>query len=97
VFIPICVVCTRLTLHQPQMSSIAARRLRKELVEINTDGGCPVGSCDSDSTIVVSLHISYRLALGINLLKAEDFETWLISVEVMGESLYQVSPKPLDR
>jgi len=49
------------------MTSIASRRLRKELVEINTEG-CPVG---------------------INLLKADDFETWLFSIEVKGESLYQ--------
>ena len=28
--------------------------------------------------------------LGIKLLKADDFQTWLLSIEVMGESLYKV-------
>lgn len=28
---------------------------------------------------------------GINLVKADDFETWWFTIEVMGESLYKVS------
>lgn len=30
------------------------------------------------------------LILGVTLLKAEDFKQWLVGIEVMGESLYQV-------
>jgi len=49
------------------MASIAARRLGKELKEIQTEG-CPVG---------------------IKLVKADDFEVWWFTIEVMGESLYR--------
>jgi len=49
------------------MASISARRLGKELREIQTEG-CPVG---------------------ITLVQANDFEKWLFTIEVMGESLYQ--------
>ncbi|TFK76663.1 UBC-like protein [Pluteus cervinus] len=49
------------------MASISAKRLAKELKEIQTEG-CPVG---------------------VNLLRADDFQTWLFSIEVMGESLYK--------
>ncbi|KIK21068.1 hypothetical protein PISMIDRAFT_681782 [Pisolithus microcarpus 441] len=49
------------------MASISARRLRKELSEINVEG-CPAG---------------------IKLLSADNFDTWLFSIEVLGESLYQ--------
>jgi hypothetical protein len=30
------------------------------------------------------------LVIGITLLSADDFETWFFSIEVLGESLYQV-------
>ncbi|KAI4525910.1 ubiquitin-conjugating enzyme/RWD-like protein [Schizophyllum commune] len=49
------------------MSSIAAKRLAKELREIHMSG-CPVG---------------------IKLVQADDFEKWIFSIEVMGESLYK--------
>ncbi|TRM62882.1 ubiquitin-conjugating enzyme/RWD-like protein [Schizophyllum amplum] len=49
------------------MSSIASKRLAKELREVHTSG-CPVG---------------------ITLVQADDFEKWLFSIEVMGESLYK--------
>lgn len=50
------------------MTSISARRLSKELNEINRDG-CPIG---------------------ITLLQADDFSKWLLSIQVMGDSLYMV-------
>ena len=30
------------------------------------------------------------ITLGIQLLKADDFETWFLSIQVLGESLYKV-------
>jgi len=48
------------------MTTISARRLAKELKELNTD--CPVG---------------------IKLVEANDFSTWLLSLEVLGDSLYE--------
>jgi len=66
------------------MSSISSRRLRKELNEIQAEG-CPTGvSCLS------AKRSDLTLAPGITLLSADDFETWFFSIEVLGESLYQV-------
>ena len=67
------------------MASIASRRLSKELQEINTEG-CPVGT----SRTRVSPPSDWVFDAGIKLLSADDFETWLFSIEVMGESQYQV-------
>lgn len=67
------------------MASIASRRLRKELQEIQTEG-CPVGKFYTH----ISLPSGRVFGVGIKVLKADDFETWLFSIEVMGESQYQV-------
>lgn len=77
------------------MSSISARRLSKELSEIKSEG-CPVGKCEiaapkANSAIGLALpNSNYRFILGITLVKADDFATWWFTIEVMGESLYQV-------
>lgn len=69
------------------MASVSSRRLRKELSEIHAEG-CPCGS----SFCLNLAHVFTPQHVGINLLSADDFETWFFSIEVLGESLYQVSP-----
>ena len=82
------------------MSSIAAKRLAKELREIHMSG-CPVGECEmlcipiraQDSrkrNPCTSLWSLCYVVVGIKLVQADDFEKWIFSIEVMGESLYKV-------
>lgn len=70
------------------MASISSRRLAKELHEIKTEG-CPVGM-QPDILIVPDSNAEGHGYVGINLLQAEDFAAWQFTIEVMGESLYQV-------
>jgi ubiquitin-conjugating enzyme E2 W len=73
------------------MASISARRLGKELTEIRNEG-CPVGKCYQLCTFIsLDLGCSFFCDEGINLVQADDFLTWLFTIEVMGESLYPVS------
>ncbi|KAK2459727.1 hypothetical protein APHAL10511_008261 [Amanita phalloides] len=58
------------------MASISARRLAKELAEIKTDGARGL------------IDIRYG-GKGITLVKADDFEKWWFTIEVMGDSLYR--------
>lgn len=69
------------------MASISTRRLSKELAEIRMEG-CPVGMF----TMIFGqdTYLSCFRSLGINLIEANDFSKWLLSIEVMGESLYMV-------
>jgi ubiquitin-conjugating enzyme E2 W len=69
------------------MTSIASRRLRKELMEINAEGGCPVGMSRLALALVLDCN---DVRPGITLVKADDFETWFFTIEVMGDSLYKV-------
>ena len=81
------------------MASISARRLAKELREIEAEG-CPVGKrlLPASNCLVrvkrlkrrARTNIHSRCYLGINLVEANDFSKWLFTIEVMGESLYQV-------
>ena len=78
------------------MASISARRLAKELHEIKSEG-CPVGGyfhlTSLEPAVVVSIQVIHIYSchyLGINLVEANDFSKWLFTIEVMGESLYQV-------
>ncbi|KAF9234950.1 ubiquitin-conjugating enzyme/RWD-like protein [Melanogaster broomeanus] len=66
------------------MASISARRLRKELNEIHAEG-CP---CGNRIHVLTSRPLTWQY-LGIKLKRADDFETWIFSIEVLGESLYQ--------
>lgn len=68
------------------MTSISSRRLRKELTEIQTEG-CPTGTFSH--LLYVQLTDSPSIT-GITLLSADNFETWYFSIEILGESLYQV-------
>ena len=70
------------------MGSISARRLGKELSEIRQEG-CPVGELCPHSC--PTIHHDLCHWAGIKLVKADDFETWWFTIEVMGESLYKVS------
>jgi len=74
------------------MASISARRLAKELREIQAEG-CPVGE-SFVRLLPVSTVLDYAqpgsLCSGITLLEANDFARWLFTIEVMGDSLYQV-------
>ena len=77
------------------MASISARRLGKELAEIRNEG-CPVGKRFTPAqpcatSIFLDLGCSIFYDQGINLVQADDFLTWLFTIEVMGESLYPVS------
>jgi ubiquitin-conjugating enzyme E2 W len=76
------------------MASISARRLAKELNEIKSEG-CPVGGCfrlisHEPARSLNYIHIYSCHYVGINLVEANDFSKWLFTIEVMGESLYQV-------
>ena len=74
------------------MTTIAARRLRKELVEIHSEGGCPVGMFVIRRAVFRSPESTVNIPpQGIQLVKADDFETWYFTIEVMGESLYKVA------
>ena len=77
------------------MSSIATRRLQKELKELHAD--CPQGT--SDCTILCSYdtYESISCVIGIALVKADDFENWFLTIQVLGNSLYEVSTHPLCR
>jgi hypothetical protein len=45
-----------------------------------------------ERTDILQTHIQLQVTpTGINLVSADDFETWYFTVEVFGESLYQVS------
>src|SRR6267154_6534954 len=70
------------------MASISSRRLQKELKEITTEG-CPVGTSAHYLKVFVK-GIYVTVFPGITLVEANDFEKWLFSIEVMGESQYQV-------
>jgi ubiquitin-conjugating enzyme E2 W len=74
------------------MASISARRLAKELHEIKSEG-CPVGGCFRLTSPEPCHSLNYTHLpplLGIKLVEANDFSKWLFTIEVMGESLYQV-------
>lgn len=70
------------------MSSISARRLQKELKELH-GGECPVGKHIQSDLIFSRVPFVYQM-LGVTLLKADDFETWYLGLEVLGESVYRV-------
>lgn len=72
------------------MSSISSRRLSKELSEIKSEG-CPVGVSLSPHPSAIQCLIDPAASSGINLLKADDFQTWFFTIEVKGDSLYEVS------
>jgi len=72
------------------MASISSRRLAKELKELAT-AGTPVGM---SSSLIRGISTEIIVLTGIKLLKADDFETWILSLQVMGESLYKVWNKP---
>jgi ubiquitin-conjugating enzyme E2 W len=54
------------------MASISARRLGKELRDLQTNG-CPVG---------------------IELIAADNWESWVMGIEVLGDNIYAVSIIP---
>ena len=75
------------------MAAISSRRLGKELKEIVAEG-CPVGTSLHDLNVWLR---NRPTVVGITLLQADNFEKWLFSIEVMGESQYQVGFPLSDR
>lgn len=77
------------------MASISSRRLAKELREIQAEG-CPVGAClHTSAQLETGVHdadtrCNLLVLLGINLVEATDFSKWVFTIQVMGDSLYQV-------
>ena len=76
------------------MASISARRLAKELREIQAEG-CPVGEPCVLLLPLPLLSTYLGFYSGITLLEANDFTRWLFTIEVMGDSLYQVCSEHL--
>lgn len=79
------------------MSSIALKRLGKELMIIK-EKGTPAGEPLLLPVVLRPAHgtCSLTSALcpthsGINLLQADDLQTWYFTIEVLGESVYAVS------
>lgn len=70
-------------------TSISARRLGKELRDLQTNG-CPVGQSIPVPSPSHSFDLTSHL-LGIEIIEAEHFDSWTLSIEVLGETVYQVS------
>ncbi len=67
--------------------AVSTRRLQKELTDIKKEGP-PVGESPNHRTGKCTAEL-YNIS-GIELLSADDFATWYLTVEVLGDTVYQV-------
>ena len=67
--------------------SVSTRRLQKELSEIKTQG-TPTGMSMPYHSGRRRAHAA--VATGIALLSADDFQTWILSIEVLGDTVFEV-------
>lgn len=70
--------------------SFMSRRLQKELTDLHTNG-TPVGEYPLYHTLP-DCSRGVRICTGITLLRADDFQAWFLSIEVLGDTVYQVCP-----
>ena len=82
--------------HSPSSSTpvpmaVSSRRLHKELMSLKMEG-TPVGMPSLLLRVDFESIEARSWIPGIELLSADDFATWYLSVEVLGDTVYEVRP-----